>query len=73
MKKEPSSPSTESQPKQPVKTAAPIQEQKSLEAVVATARENVQQTVKRLIESESVSNELLSMRLERSHVHGGDR
>ena len=76
MKKEPSSPSSAAEPVQIVKTvknSIPTQEQENLKAVVATARENVQQTVKRLMESESVSNDLLSMRLERSHVHGGDR
>jgi hypothetical protein len=69
MKKPPSPPSTESGVAPTAPLSLPVQEQRRLEAALETARENVQPTVKRLMESEAVSNELLSMRLERSHVH----
>jgi hypothetical protein len=43
----------------------PAEEQKRLLEALETARENVKPTVKRLMESESVSTDLLSMRLEK--------
>ena len=39
------------------------EERDRLLAALETARENVKPTVKRLMESESISNDLLSMRL----------
>jgi len=44
----------------------PAEEKKRLLDALETARENVKPTVKRLMESESVSTDLLSMRLEKS-------
>ena len=46
--------------------ALPADEKKRLLDALETARENVKPTVKRLMESESVSTDLLSMRLEKS-------
>jgi hypothetical protein len=45
--------------------ALPADEKKRLLEALETARENVKPTVRRLMESESVSTDLLSMRLEK--------
>lgn len=47
------------------KEAMPTNEKERLLATIEAAREIVKPTVKRLKESESVSNDLLSMRLEK--------
>lgn len=54
----------QSAPGQP--QALPADEKKRLLDALETARENVKPTVRRLMESESVSTDLLSMRLEKS-------
>ena len=64
MKKAPKEPPSQAETmKAPQRTPSAEQEKRLLVAL-ETARENVKPTVKRLMESESVSNDLLSMRLE---------
>jgi hypothetical protein len=68
MKKTPDQPTVTPHVSPNSQPTLPDEERKRLVAALETARENVKPTVKRLMESESVSNDLLSMRLER-HVH----
>ena len=64
MKKVASEPQSNAQNMKSAPTTASTENEKRLLAALETARENVKPTVKRLMESESVSNDLLSTRLE---------
>jgi len=69
MKKPTNQASTESGTVSSTQPSLTPQEKERLQAALDTARENVKPTVQRLKESEAVSNELLSMRLELLHFH----